>query len=156
MKRRRLYLYLLLAALGLTVIPVAIAQTRRATAASTPLQDAVKALNEGRYDDVASLVASQNQQDPAVVSVRARALVARGKYQEAEALLRPIAQRAPTSDAALELGLLLKMLGRQDGSAVLQRDCRHSPVAPAARGTRPGCTRARRARPQSGRERCVS
>jgi tetratricopeptide (TPR) repeat protein len=66
MKRRRPYLYLLLAALGLTVIiPVAIAQTRRATqAAGTPLQEAVKALNEGRYDEVAALVASQNQQDP--------------------------------------------------------------------------------------------
>ncbi len=51
----------------------------------------------------------------------ARASIARGKYQEAETALRPIAQRAPTSDAALELGLLLKMLGRPDANAVLER-----------------------------------
>jgi len=123
MKRRRPYLYLLLAALGLTVIiPVAIAQTRRAgQPASTPMQEALKALNEGRYDDVPSLVASLNQQDPTVAAVRARAIVARGKYQDAESLLRPIAQRSPTSDAALELGLLLRMLGRPEGNAILQR-----------------------------------
>jgi len=121
MKRRRLYLYLFLAALGLTVIiPVGIAQTRRA-AQATPLQEALKALNEGRYDDVPSLVASLNPQDPTVASVKARALTARGKYSEAETLLRPLAQRAPTSEAALELALLLKMLGRQDANAMLQR-----------------------------------
>jgi tetratricopeptide (TPR) repeat protein len=33
---------------------------------------------------------------------------------QAETALRPVAQRAPTSDAALELGLLLRMLGRPD------------------------------------------
>ncbi len=36
-------------------------------------------------------------------------------------MLRAVVPLAPTSDAALELGLLLQMLGRADASAVLQR-----------------------------------
>src|SRR6185369_12944982 len=50
-----------------------------------------------------------------------RAAVARGKYQEAEAQLRPIAQRAPTSDAALQLGLLLQRTGKPEAKAILTR-----------------------------------
>src|SRR5229473_1524929 len=79
------------------------------------------ALLEGRYDEVAALTEKLDAQDPNVAAVKARALVARGRYQEAETALRPIAQRAPSSAAALELGLLLQMLGRADGPAILGR-----------------------------------
>jgi cellulose synthase operon protein C len=106
----------------LAIIPAAIAQSsRRAPAPPPGLQSAVRALIEGRYDEVAPLTEKLDQQDPNVAAVRARALIARGRYSDAEALLRPIAARAPTSDAALELGLLLETLGRSDALGVLQR-----------------------------------
>ena len=102
----------------LALVPVAIAQSRRPSAG---LAQATRALIEGRYDEVASLTAQLDAQDPFVAAVKARALVARGRYQEAETTLRPAALRAPTSDAALELGLLLHMLTRPEGTALLSR-----------------------------------
>jgi tetratricopeptide (TPR) repeat protein len=105
--------------LVLALIPVAIAQSTRRPA--PPLQAAAKALIEGRLDEVASLTATLNAQDPAVVALRARALIGTGRYQEAEALLRPAAERAPGSDAALELGLLLQMLTREEATRILER-----------------------------------
>ncbi len=103
----------------LAIIPAGIAQSTRR--AQPNLQNATRALLEGRYDDVASLTAALDGQDPAVVALSARALIARGRYQEAETMLRPAAERAPGSDAALELGLLLQLLGRPEGAAVLNR-----------------------------------
>jgi tetratricopeptide (TPR) repeat protein len=101
------------------VISVAVAQSRRG--APTGIQSLVRALNEGRYDEVSSLAEKLDQQDPTVIALVARAAIARGRYQQAESALRPVAQRAPSSEAALELGLLLKMLGRSDADAVLSR-----------------------------------
>src|SRR5258706_841302 len=106
---------------ALALIPVAIAKSRRAAAPPPGLVAAGRALLEGRYDEVPALVDKLDQTDPHVVAVKARAVIARGHYQEAETALRPAAQRAPTSDAALELGLLLKMLGRAEADAVLTR-----------------------------------
>jgi tetratricopeptide (TPR) repeat protein len=96
-----------------------------------PVDAATRALVEGRYDDVASLTASLPQ-DPAAAALRARADIARGRYEQAESALRPIAQRSPTSDAALQLGLLLKMLDRPEADAVLQRVAEASATDPAA------------------------
>ena len=117
------------------------------------------------------------RRDPNVVAVKARALIARGRYREAEALLRPVAARAPTSEAALELGLLQQMLGRPDATAMLERVAphgRHEPTirtswrAPRARCARsaasrkptpriatPRATRAERRRDQDGVGRAV-
>ena len=111
-------LFLLLA---LVIIPVVIAQSRRPAPLPPGLVSAERALIEGKYDDVASLTSSLDPQDPNVAAVRARALIARGQYQEAETLLRPAAGRAPTSEAALQLGLLLDMLGRSEAPAILAR-----------------------------------
>src|SRR5712692_1689422 len=116
----RLYALGVVALLSLlALIPVVIAQSSRRPPAG--LQLAVRALIEGRYDEVPALTGKLDAQDPNVAAVKARALVARGRYQEAETALRPIAQRAPSSAAALELGLLLQMLGRADGPAILGR-----------------------------------
>src|SRR3984893_17615288 len=126
----------------LALIPVVIAQSSRRPPAG--LQWAVRALIEGRYDEVPALTEKLDAQDPNVAAVKARALVVRGRYQEAETppspsahgaaarvargrqqeaepALRPIAQRAPSTAAALELGLLLQMLGRAAAPAVLGR-----------------------------------
>ena len=103
----------------LSVISVAVAQSRRPQPPA--IEQAMRALNEGHYDRVAGLLEKLDLQDPTIATLIARADVARGRYQQAETMLRPIAQRAPTSDAALELGLLLDMLGRADAKAILER-----------------------------------
>ena len=58
-------------------------------------------------------VSSRGPGDPAAAAFRARLLIARGRYEEAEARLVPIAADAPGSPAALELGLLWTYLGRR-------------------------------------------
>ena len=72
---------------------------------------AARALNAGQYDEVEHLL--KGATDPTSVALRARAQIAQGKYQEAQALLTPVASAQPDSDAALELGLLELYLGRR-------------------------------------------
>src|SRR5688572_6317987 len=116
-----------LTALGLSIavvtlaltIPAAVAQSSRKLPPG--LASAHVAINEGRYDEVATLTAQLDAQDPAVVAVRARAMIARGRYDEALAALQPVAARAPSSEAALELGLLQQMLSRPEARDVLTR-----------------------------------
>jgi cellulose synthase operon protein C len=100
-------------------MPVALAQTRRVQ--QPALQQAERAILEGRYDEVPRLLTSLDRNDPHIAGIQGRALIARGKYAEAEALLRPVAERAPVSDAGLELGLLLSMLGRPEATGLLTR-----------------------------------
>jgi tetratricopeptide (TPR) repeat protein len=112
--------FLLVAALAFLVLPSSgTAQAPRRP--STPLQTAIRALNEGRYDEVDAAVDKLDPRDPSAAAVKARAAIARGRYDAADALLRPIATRAPQSDAALELGLLAHMLGRRDAKAILDK-----------------------------------
>ena len=119
MSRRRFPAVLLaIILLGLPILS-ATAQTPRRPA--TPLQLATRALIEGRYDEVDTLTDALDAGDPDVVAVKARAAIDRGRYPAAEALLRPVADRLPTSEAALELGLLQQMLGRSDATTILTR-----------------------------------
>jgi len=87
----------------------------------TPLDAAVRLLQEGKFDAFEAAVAKLDARDPNVVALNARAMIAKGKYTEAEAALQPAAQRAPTSAAALELGLLYKELGRAEADGLLGR-----------------------------------
>ena len=115
---------LLAAALLFLVLPssgTAQAPRRPAAPPDTPLRAATRAFNEGRYDDVDAAADKMDARDPAVAALKARAAIARGHYAAAEALLRPIAARAPQSDAALELGLLQRMLGRADANPILDK-----------------------------------
>src|SRR2546425_6937832 len=89
--------------------------------ASSPLQGATRALIEGRYDEVDALADKLDARDPNVVALKARAAIERGRYAQAEAMLRPIATRLPTSEAALELGLLQQMLGKPDATSLLAK-----------------------------------
>jgi len=105
------------------LIPVALAQVRRPApqpAPQTQAQQAMHALVEGRFDDTVALTA-KDPFDPELVAIHAKALIARGKYQDAEDLLRPVVQRQPLSDAALELGLLLQMQSKAEGAQMLGR-----------------------------------
>src|SRR3954463_7604392 len=91
---------------------------RRPVQADTPYRAALRALNEGRYDDVEGIA---EKADPHVIAGEARARIARGRYADAEAMLRPVAARVPSSEAGLELGLLQQMLGRADSVGLLEK-----------------------------------
>src|SRR5580765_5087575 len=111
------------------VLVVAQGQRRAAAPAAspppkTPLEAATRLLLEGKFDDLESALEKNDKldaRDPNVVALKARALIVRGKYAEAEAALQPAAQRAPASAAALELGLLYQELGRAEADSVLRR-----------------------------------
>ena len=116
---RRLSVFLLAATVvGLALQSFGAAQARRP---QPPIAAASRAMNEGRYDDVDALTATLDLRDPNVASLRARAAVARGQYGPAEATLRPVALRLPTSEAALQLGLLQQLLDRADAATLLSR-----------------------------------
>lgn len=102
-----------------------------AGAPSSPLAAAAAAFNTGRYDDIDGLL--RDASDPRAVVLRGRALAARGRYPDAQALLRTVAAAAPGSDAALELGLLESYLGRrEDARRRLDGVLRSSPSGSAA------------------------
>ena len=117
---------LIAALLSLVFTAYGTAQAPRRPQAETPYRAATRALNEGRYDAVDAMAEKLDLRDPNIAAVKARAAIARGHYAEAEAVLRPVAQRVPASEAALELGLLQQMLGRSDAKALLEK------VAPLA------------------------
>ena len=85
----------LVAALAFLVLPSSgTAQApRRPQQPDTPSRAAARALNEGRYDEVEALA---DRGDPNLVALKARAAIARGRYAQAEALLRPVAARVRT------------------------------------------------------------
>jgi tetratricopeptide (TPR) repeat protein len=119
-RSHRTSVLLLIAAVVFLVLPSSgTAQAPRRPA--TPLQTAVRLLNEGKYDEVDAAVEKLDQRDPNVTAVKARAAIARGHYGPAEEMLRPVAQRAPTSEAALELGLLDRMMGRDSATPILEK-----------------------------------
>jgi tetratricopeptide (TPR) repeat protein len=108
-------------ALVLLGLPIVTATAQGPRRASQPMQAAVRALIEGRFDEIDMVTAKLDQADPDLIAVKARAAIARGRYDQAEAMLRPAVPLAPTSEAALELGLLLQMLGRPDATMILER-----------------------------------
>jgi cellulose synthase operon protein C len=126
MTSRLVPIALLIGALTFLALPTSGSAQAPRRIPATPLGAATKAFIEGRYDEIDSLTDKLDARDPNVVALKARALIARGKYSDAEAILKPAVQRAPTSEAALELGLLNQMLGRPEGKALLDR------VAPMA------------------------
>ena len=109
---------------------------------------------EGRYDDIDKLTASLDANDPDVVAVKARAAIARGRYEQAETMLRGV-PLAPTSDAALELGLLLQMLGRADAAHDAGARGAARQAQPRADGDRARRARAACARPVARRQRVL-
>ena len=105
-----------------------VAQTQRRAAApppapkpATPFEAATRALLEGRFDEVDSTGDKLNLNDPNVVALKARAAMERGRYTDAESLLQPVATRLPTSEAALELGLMQKLLSKAAFAQTLGR-----------------------------------
>lgn len=108
------------ALLALVLIPVVVAQSRRQLPVPNQ-QVGARLFNEGKYDEVVSTLEKVEPRDPTTVTWMARALAARGKHQEAETLLRPVAERSPLSDAALELALHLQKFARPEAGPMLRR-----------------------------------
>jgi tetratricopeptide (TPR) repeat protein len=77
-------------------------------------EQARNAIARGRLAEAEQLARSRPADDAAAVTLLARVHIIQGRYKEAEALLRPMATATPGSEAALELGLLLRTLGRRD------------------------------------------
>ena len=116
----RISLSLLVAALAFFVLPsYGTAQAPRRP--TSPLQAATRALVEGRFEEADAMADKLDVRDPSVAAIKARSAIARGQYAQADALLRPVVARAPASEAALELGLLLHMLGRPEAAPILER-----------------------------------
>jgi tetratricopeptide (TPR) repeat protein len=118
-------------------------QAARAQDADAIVQAASRAIAHGQYAQAEAIARGPVPRAAAAV-VLARLAVARGRYDEAAALLEPVAAANPTSEAALEWGLLLVTRGRgADGRRVLapiadQADVARTPAAllRAARATR--------------------
>jgi tetratricopeptide (TPR) repeat protein len=91
--------------------------------ADAHVRDAARALREGRYDKVDDLTERASAGGPsaaALATLHAKALIARGRYDDAVAALTAAAAAAPGSDAPLELGLLQQYLGhRPEATATL-------------------------------------
>jgi tetratricopeptide (TPR) repeat protein len=105
--RRACIAWVLLLAVG--TVPSAQAPAgRQAAPTASP---AARALNAGQFEEVERLLKSAT--DASSIALRARAQIAQGRYQEAQALLTPVASAQPDTDAALELGLLELYLGRR-------------------------------------------
>jgi tetratricopeptide (TPR) repeat protein len=125
---RRFSVSALLAVLLFTVPGAAQAPHR----APQPLQLAARALIEGRYDEVDQITDKLDARDPAVATLRGRAAIARGRYDQADGILREAAAHASSSDAALELGLLHQMLDRPDAAIALGKVAALGDTATAA------------------------
>jgi tetratricopeptide (TPR) repeat protein len=98
----------------------------------SPLQQASRALVEGRYDEVDAILDKADARDPNVAGLKGRALIERGRYAQAETALRPVAGRAPSSEAALQLGLLEQMLDKPDANTLLKKVAASAETAEAA------------------------
>ena len=100
------------------------AQSRAPDAQVTPtstIGDAQRAYRSGRYDTVEQLVAALAATNGDAALLRARAAIARGRYDDAIVWLTPFATADRGGPAALELGLLQRSLGRsREAERVLQ------------------------------------
>ncbi|HET7697413.1 MAG TPA: tetratricopeptide repeat protein [Vicinamibacterales bacterium] len=112
---RRLPSALLIALALLVCFATAGSAIRRAQSAAAPQEfplSAAAAIAHGKRDEAARLANARGAADAAAAAVLAQLAAARGQYKEAQALLEPIATREPAGEAALELALLYRSIGR--------------------------------------------
>jgi tetratricopeptide (TPR) repeat protein len=86
---------------------------------------AICSVSDGRSNRVAY---AQGSIDPTVA--RARTEINRGRYAEAENILKPVVAKTPNGDVALELGLLYQMLGRRAEAQALLDPITNLPIGP--------------------------
>jgi tetratricopeptide (TPR) repeat protein len=73
---------------------------------------AAAAIAHGKRVEAERTATARGASDPAAAVVLAQLAAARGKYREAQAMLEPIVAREPAGEAALELALLYRTIGR--------------------------------------------
>src|SRR3954454_7971817 len=78
-----------------------------------------RAIAHGKPAEAEAQARSRAADDPAAVAVLAHIAIEKGQYNDAIGMLRPVANRVPLSDAALELALLLQTLGRRNEAVPL-------------------------------------
>ena len=78
-----------------------------------------RAIAHGKPSEAESLARARPADDPAAVAILAHLAIDKGHYDDAIGMLRPVVNRAPQSDAALELALVLQKLGRSNEAVPL-------------------------------------
>src|SRR5258707_171341 len=73
---------------------------------------AAAAIAHGRRVEAEKMATARGASAPAAAVVLAQLASARGKYREAQAMLEPVVAREPAGEAALELALLYRTIGR--------------------------------------------
>jgi len=81
-------------------------------AVPTDLRSASAAIAHGKRDLAEKYAQSRGASDPVGAVILAQLAIAKGQYRDAQALLEPLVAKEPTGDAALELALLYRMIGR--------------------------------------------
>ncbi len=97
---------LLLVCLGTTGSAV------RQSVAAADARSAVAAIAHGKRDAAERFARAKGESDPAAAVILAQLAFERGDYRAAQALLEPIAAKDATGDAALELALVYRHIGR--------------------------------------------
>jgi cellulose synthase operon protein C len=87
------------------------------------------AIAHGKRTEAETMARTRGVTDPAAAAILGRLAVDRGQYEDALRLLEPAARAEPLGEAALELGLLQRLLGR--GSEAVRW---LTPLVDAARG----------------------
>ncbi len=98
--------------------PAALVAAAPQTPPASPIDPAERALIEGRFADVEALAAEAGAPDSRRIML-ARADAARGRLQAARERLEPDVVKTPTGDAALELGFVLRDMGRREDAVKL-------------------------------------
>jgi Tfp pilus assembly protein PilF len=80
---------------------------------------AAAAIAHGKRADAEAMARARGAADPAAAAILARLAIEQGKYGDAQAMLEPQAAQAPNSDAALELALLYRTIGRDSDAQPL-------------------------------------
>jgi cellulose synthase operon protein C len=130
-----------LVALGLALSPAGAARPVRAAQAaakpapqrgpteSTWFRTAQAAIAHGKRGEAETLARARGAADPAAAAILGRLAADRGQYEDALDVLEPAAKANPLGEAALELGLVQRVLGRDDNAASTL-----APLVSAARG----------------------
>jgi len=104
---------LLIVAVLLVCCGAAGSAVRRAqTATPTDARGAALAIAHGKRDAAEAFARAKGAGDPDAAVILAQLAIARGKYREAQEMLEPIAAKDRTGEAAIELAMLYRLIGR--------------------------------------------
>jgi tetratricopeptide (TPR) repeat protein len=91
---------------------------------------AAAAIAHGKRDEAEKMATTRGASDEAAAVILAQLATSRGKLREAQAMLEPLAAREPAGEAALELALLYRTIGRGgDAQAIFTAIVRQGPTS---------------------------